>query len=51
MANISVADGTIELSRKFYDENKRLINNWVNDCYRNWKVGDFGLKMMNLETT
>ena len=29
MANISVADGTIELSRKFYDENKALINNWV----------------------
>ena len=29
MANTSTAKGTIYLSRKFYDKNKDLINNWV----------------------
>ena len=49
MANISVADGTIELSRKFYDENKALINNWVNDDYRNWKDGNFGFDYLEIK--
>lgn len=29
MANISTAKGTMYLSRKFYDKNKELIDNWV----------------------
>ena len=29
MANISTAKGTMYLSRKFYDNNKELIDNWV----------------------
>lgn len=49
MANISVADGTIELSRKFYDKNKELINNWVNDDYRNWKDGNFGFDYLEIK--
>ena len=49
MANISVADGTIELSRKFYDENKDLINNWVKYYQTPQNYEYYGFSYMKIE--
>ena len=49
MANISTAKGTMYLSRKFYDKNKELINNYVK-CYQDQQIYEYyGFVYMKIE--
>ena len=49
MANISTAKGTMYLSRKFYNENKKLIDNWVKYYQTPQNYEYYGFAYMKIE--
>ena len=49
MANISTAKGTMYLSRKFYDKNKDLIDNWVKYYQTPQNYEYYGFAYMKIE--
>ncbi len=49
MANISTAKGTMYLSRKFYDKNKELIDNWVKFHQTPQNYEYYGFAYMKIE--
>lgn len=49
MANISTAKGTMYLSRKFYDNNKELIDNWVKYYQTPQNYEYYGFTYMKIE--
>lgn len=49
MANISSASGTMYLSRKFYDKNKELIDNWVKYYQTPQNYEYYGFAYMKIE--